>query len=261
MKGTDTKVMLGRRALLAAGAAGVAAAAAQAIATPAKVLGADHDPLKIGEVNEGNTVTVLKSATADVFQAQSSVGDALVGWSTAAAKSGLYAHSGAPTGYGVAARNDTTLNIGNLAGPDHGAWAEGHKGGKAAVHGVHVVANTAGVMGVNTVNTSWGTLGGLAGVGAYAPNNLWALAVSGKATFSRSGVITIPKNAQNAKVPDVALTSSSFIIATLNQYRSGVWIAAAIPNVASDSITIYLNKKATLATKVAWFVLEKFPGA
>jgi hypothetical protein len=253
---------LGRRALLAAGAAGVAAAAAQAIAAPTKVLATDHQPVIQGETNLGTMVTIVTSSGSDALRAQSNVGDALVGWSTAPAKSGLYAHSGNATGYGVAARNDATLNIGNLAGPDHGAWAEGHKGGKAAVHGVHVVGgNNPGVAGVNSANNTWGILGGLIGVGAYAPNNLNALGVAGKATFSRSGVLTIPKNAQYAKVPDVALTSDSFIIATLNQYRSGVWIAAAIPNVASDSITIYLNKKATLATKVAWFVLEKFPAA
>jgi hypothetical protein len=38
--------------------------------------------------------------------------------------------------------------------------------------------------------------------------------------------------------------------------RSGVYIAAAVPNVDTDSITIYLNKAVTYATKVAWFVLD-----
>jgi len=255
------RTKLGRRALLAAGAAGVAAAAAQAVAAPAKVFAADHDPVKVGEVNLGTLVTIVYSTGSDALQGSSTVADGLVGISSAPMKSGLYAYSKNAAGNGVFGRNTANNNQGSIAGSDHAVWGEGHKAAKAAIHGSHVVAGNAGVTGFNTADGTMGSLGGVFGVAGVAPNNLWALGVNGKATFSRSGVLTIPKNAQNAKVSSVALTSSSFIIATLNQYRSGVWIAAAIPNVASDSITIYLNKKATLATKVAWFVLEEFPGA
>lgn len=255
------RTKLGRRALLAAGAAGVAAAAAQAIAAPTKVFAADGDPVKVGVVNSGTLRTTVHSSGSDGLLGSSAAGDGLVGFSTTGFKSGLYAYSSHANGNGVFGRNTANNNQGSIAGSDHAVWGEGHKAVKAAIHGSHVVAGSAGVTGFNTADGTMGSLGGVFGVAGVAPNNLWALGVNGKATFSRSGVLTIPKNAQSAKVSSVALTSSSFIIATLNQYRSGVWIAAAIPNVASDSITIYLNKKATLATKVAWFVLEKFPGA
>jgi hypothetical protein len=254
----DETKRIGRRALLAAGAAGVAAVAAQAIAAPAKVLAVNGDPVLAGGVVSATAPTIIGSTGSDGLQGASTVGDGVVGASTAPLKSGVYAFNTNAAGHGLFGRNTNSLNIGYVAGPNHAVWGEGHKA-FPAIHGVHVVANNPGVMGVNSVNTTWGTLGGISGVGAYAPNNLWALAVAGKATFSRSGVLTIPKNAQYAKVTDVALTTASFVIATLVQYRSGVWVSAAVPNVAADSITIYLNKKATLATKVGWIALEKFP--
>ena len=254
----DETKRLGRRALLAAGAAGVAAAAAQAIAAPAKVFAADHDPVKVGEVNSGTATTVVTSSGSDGLKGESTAGDGLVGQSSAAVKSGLFAFTTNANGYGVAAKNLANGNHVDLAGPNHAVWGEGHKA-FPAIHGVHVVANNPGVMGVNSVNTTWGTLGGLTGVGAYAPNNLWALAVAGKATFTRSGVLSIGANKYYAKVSSIALTADTFVIATLLAYRSGVWVAAAVPNVGADSITIYLNKKVASAIKVGWIALEKFP--
>ncbi len=96
------------------------------------------------------------------------------------------------------------------------------------------------------------------GVEAAAPDSLWALGVAGKA-FSRSGILTIGTNKQYAKVSGIALTGDSFAVATLLQYRSGIWVAAAVPSVAGRAITIYLNKKVTSAIKVGWIVLERFP--
>lgn len=253
------RTRLGRRALLAAGAAGVAAVAAQAVAAPGKVLAANGDPVTVGGTFSGTATTTIASTASDGLQGASGVGHGVFGSSTAANRSGVFGYNTNADGQGVRGENSGSLNRGWLGGHSNAVFGEGHMDGDAAIRGSHVVANNPGVLGVNTANNTWGSLGGFTAVGAYAPNNLLALGVAGKATFSRSGVLTIPKNAQYAKVPDVSLTSSSFIIATLNQYRSGVWIAAAIPNVASDSVTIYLNKKATLATKVAWFVLEKFP--
>ncbi len=75
----------------------------------------------------------------------------------------------------------------------------------------------------------------------------------------RSGILSIGANKYFAKIPGIALTAGTFVIATLLQYRSGVWVAAAVPNAGADSITIYLNKKVTSAVKVGWIALEKFP--
>jgi hypothetical protein len=252
---------LGRRALLAAGAAGVAAAAAQAIAAPAKVLAANGDPVTVGGSFTGTSPTQIACTADHGLIGLSTSRDGLRGGSGGANMSGVYGYNTNASGHGLFGRNTANLNVAYLAGPKNAVWGEGHQAGQAAIYGTHAAPMTPGVLGVNTGNGTTGVLGGQAGVGAYAPNNGFALAVAGKATFTRSGVLTIPKNAQYAKVSDVALTSSSFVIATLNQYRSGVWIAAAVPNVAADSITIYLNKKATAATKVSWVVLEQFPWA
>jgi hypothetical protein len=161
---------------------------------------------------------------------------------------------------GVQGEHISFLNSGFLGHADHGVLGWGNRNGKAAIYGYHGKANSPGVLGANISNNSWGTLGGQFGVAAYAPNNLNALAVSGKAAFSRSGILTIAKNAQSATISGVALTADSFVVATLLQYRSGVWVAAAVPNVASGSIAIYLNKKVSSAITVGWVVLERFAG-
>jgi hypothetical protein len=248
---------LSRRALLAAGAAGVAAAAAQAV-TPSAGRAADA-PVLLGVENNATSPTSIRNPN----------GDAVVG-GTDSTHAGVYGFTTNGGGWGVFGSNHNSncwggIGTGNQGvfghgGDNHdGVWGRTNGSGKSGVYGLSDNQSGCGVLGRNRPADTQGRLGDSDyGVFGWAPNQRTALGVSGKASFSRSGVLTIPKNAQYAKVADVALTSASFVIATLNQYRSGVWIAAAVPNVAADSITIYLNKKATAATRVAWLVLEKF---
>jgi hypothetical protein len=89
-----------------------------------------------------------------------------------------------------------------------------------------------------------------------------ALRVRGTAQFSRSGRVSVkgtsttPKNSVRVTLP---ITSTSMMIATLQSTSvSGVWVVAAVPNVAGDYFTIYLNKSVqTTVGPIAWMVFER----
>ncbi len=84
-----------------------------------------------------------------------------------------------------------------------------------------------------------------------------ALRVSGRATFSRSGRVTVRAGRRSATVTQIGLQARSMVFATLQQYRSGVHIAAAVPTPGPPGrIVIYLNRAVGSDTRVAWFVLD-----
>lgn len=88
-----------------------------------------------------------------------------------------------------------------------------------------------------------------------------ALRVSGRATFSRSGRVTVRAGRRSATVTQIGLQTRSMVFATLQQYRSGVHIAAAVPIPGPPGrIVIYLNRAVSSDTRVAWFVLEDVSG-
>jgi hypothetical protein len=128
---------------------------------------------------------------------------------------------------------------------------------RAAIRGAHALPGEIAVQGVNEGFQTVGALGGTSGVGCYAPPSWNALEVTGKAAFTRAGVLTIAAGKQSATVSGIPLTALSFILATPTRYRSGHWVAAAVPNAAAGTITIHLNRKAAGAVSVAWIVLER----
>jgi hypothetical protein len=81
-----------------------------------------------------------------------------------------------------------------------------------------------------------------------------ALQVNGKAVFSRSGKITIGRGRSSVAKALAGVTASSLVIATLQTYRAGVYIAAATP--ALGSFRIRLNKAAAGPTVVVWMILN-----
>jgi hypothetical protein len=46
------------------------------------------------------------------------------------------------------------------------------------------------------------------------------------------------------------------VLATLQQNLSGVYVRAAVPNIAAGSFTVYLSKAPSASAKVAWFVVS-----
>lgn len=43
---------------------------------------------------------------------------------------------------------------------------------------------------------------------------------------------------------------------TVQQDLPGVWVRAAVPDVAAGSVTVHLSKAATVSAAVAWFVIN-----
>jgi hypothetical protein len=260
---------LGRRALLAAGAAGVAAVAAQAIAAPAKVLGADGQPVLIGGYNEATSPTMVRNTNGEGLVGLSPITDGVVG-GTDSIHSGVYGFSTTDKGFGVYGLNKATGNIGALgtgnqgvfgSGGDtyDGVWGRSKASGKSGVYGDSRTEDGFGVYGKNLTSGTFGALGsGASGVWASAPEDAshFALQVDGRVAFRRSGLLTIARNKSSVSATVPALTATSMVLANLQANRAGVYVQAAVASAASKKITIYLNKKVTAATKVAYFILD-----
>ena len=64
-----------------------------------------------------------------------------------------------------------------------------------------------------------------------------------------------PRNA-SVVVKNVALTTSSLVLAALQQLEAGVYVVAVVQSVANSKFTIVLNQAPTGALKVAWFIVN-----
>jgi hypothetical protein len=113
----------------------------------------------------------------------------------------------------------------------------------------------AGVSGTNSGN-GWGVFGASAGgvgVRAYSKNGT-ALAVSGKATFTRSGVVVVSPGSKAKSVAMPGVSTRSMILATAQQ-NTTVWVKAVVPG--SGDFSIVLSGKAPASgLRVAYFVLN-----
>ena len=80
-----------------------------------------------------------------------------------------------------------------------------------------------------------------------------ALEVQGPATFSRSGIATIPAKKTSVTVSFPGVTATSMVLATLQTIAKGIAVAAAVPE--ADSFTLKLTKAPKKDVVVAWFVM------
>jgi hypothetical protein len=100
-------------------------------------------------------------------------------------------------------------------------------------------------------------------VWGFAPLGINQYAVYGQGRVGfpgRSGFLTIAAGRSSVSTtmeggPGV-LGALSKVLATLQTNRAGVYIQAAVANPATGRITIYLNRRVTAATKVAYFILD-----
>jgi hypothetical protein len=231
----ETSKPRSRRAFLGASlAGGLAAVAAHALGRPAVTSAANADPITVGGTFTGTNATTIENTTPDataLVARATGVGDPFVeGYST-----GI--HGSTTNGRGV---------HGSTSGGGYGVFGE-------AVAGAGVVGRS---------GTGPSDLG--VGVVAEAGPNGTALYVSGRASFTRSGRTMIPAGRSYVDIrPQLGLapieqTGVVGILATLQQHRPGVYVAAVRGNYPSPGTArIYLNKVAssTLKTPVTWFVL------
>jgi hypothetical protein len=124
-----------------------------------------------------------------------------------------------------------------------GVWGRTPDNG-SAVYG-EATGPGAGVFGTTTNGT---------GVIADSTNNGTALLVNGKATFSRSGTVTVKAGTTSRTVTLANVSTASMVLATAQQ-NAKVSVKTAVP--ASGSFTIRLSGTAPRGgLKVAYFVLN-----
>jgi hypothetical protein len=80
-----------------------------------------------------------------------------------------------------------------------------------------------------------------------------ALKVSGRASFSTSGVATVRKGNKTVTVTAPGTTDSNIVLATIQKPHSGVAIEGAQPG--HGKITITLSGKAPAAITIGWLVI------
>jgi hypothetical protein len=171
---------------------------------------------------------------------------------------GVYGQSGAtasnantPSPHGVHGVTDASGYLGVLG--------ENLNGG-IGVQGTSLAgSNSKGVLGVGATGvyglaTSGGT-GVVASSSFDGTGN--ALNCLGPAQFELSGLATVRAGKQQVTIAGVSLRATSLVLAT-PQNNVGVYVVAAIPNVANSKITIVLNAvvPASQTAKVAWFIVN-----
>lgn len=81
-----------------------------------------------------------------------------------------------------------------------------------------------------------------------------ALKVLGKTQFSRSARTYVSAGTSSKKVSMIGVTTSSYVIATLQTNRAGVYVQAVVPG--TGYFIIYLNKAVSATTYVGYLVIN-----
>jgi hypothetical protein len=258
-----------RRSLLTAAAGGAAALAVSAIkpagvaAAPANMQTESDNPTTndaTGVTNSTDGVTALYGSAAGNgtgVEGTSETGKGLRGHSMdtsdpqnntdnagvvgVAGDVGAIASSIALTGvYGYA---DTTPDSNFAVGS--GVWGDSPDIGVFGGGSIGVIGDGGfGVLGSTSVTD---------GAGVFAESTVGdavALAVDGRAVFSRSGRATVNGGSKKEVVNLAGCTSNTLVIAVLAQNRDGRYVRAAVPE--SGKFTIYLNANVGSNTKVSW---------
>ncbi len=240
------RVWFGRGAALAAMTVSIVAVAA----TPGAVA-TQGQPVIAGQVNDETTETVIRNpsfGSSSGCDGGGSRGIVGCGGTGVVGIGGVWGVSGEGETYGVIGHgaSGATGVFGYHAGTTGiGVW--GRTGGVgSAVYG----QATAGGVGVNGYSASG------SGVRASTASGK-ALEVIGKATFSRSGIVTVSAGTSSKTVTLAGVTTASMVMATIQQKlgTSSIAVKWAVP--AAGSFTIYLTGNAPAGgAKVAYFVLN-----
>lgn len=272
-----TRTASSRRRLLTRGAGALAAVlTAEALARPAPAAAANGNPVILGQANTQTAPTQISDSTGgDIVLECSATGGGVALYATTAQGDAISGNS--DSGRGVDGVSNSGNGVEGFTGTGS-AGVFGLNGGTG--NGVQGNVNNAAASGVYGQNagTGFGVAGRAAsgvgvlgdsanGVGVWASSqNATALKVTGSAQFtgstqfSRSGVATVAGTAaapQNSVRVSLPITAKSMMTALLQQRAAGVYVAAAVPNVAGGYFTIYLNKAVTVSVgPIAWIVTE-----
>ena len=232
---TDPEARTTRRTVMTAalGAAGAFAASAIVGAVPVAATPNGNIQLAAGVTDSDNdsaAQTQVRGTT-----------DGMVAFSAVQAGSGTGLYGYTLTGTGV-------LAVGGSSGNGLDARSSGGTGAIGASY------SGSGVYGYAGSTEAPSPAGPAAGVVASAIDaSTLALRVMGRATFSFSGKATIAANKSSVTVTKPGVSTSSLIIATPSTNRAGVYVQSVVPG--AGKFTIYLNKKVSGATGVAYMIL------
>jgi hypothetical protein len=209
-----------RRGVLAAAAVGAAAVVVASGATAQPARAADGDPLVLGVTNEATNTTRLETKETSLYAVSSTDGASLVG------------ESQSSDGYGLQ--------------------------GTSPYIGVNAVGGEIGVYTVSDYGTGVRALtyDGTAVEASTAVPQGYALRVQGAVAFSRSGRATVRAGTDRVTVSAADVRPGTSILATLQQYRPGVSLAAAVPDPAANTVLLVLTKRVANDTVVAWLALD-----
>lgn len=276
-----------RRSLLAASLGGLAALVGHALGRPADAQAANGDPVVLGTDMTATSVTTIRNKTnvSGVLQLDS-LGTAFSAVSSSEAANAIQGESNGANGVGVWGRSAFGYGIGGLS--DGGIGVDGRSEGGTGVYGTSASSEDPAIVGRSYGGSAglFGFAGGGAppaapqdtgvygfatgyalrpasaavgvhgratagtGVLAQADQAGTALRVYGKATFSRSGILTIGAGKASISKSVAGLTSGSLVFAVVRTGDGKAWVRKVKP--FSGSFTVYLNKVLSSTTTVSW---------
>jgi hypothetical protein len=249
---TSTTAASTRRALLAGSLGAFVAYAAHAFGRPQSARATDGDVIHVGDELSATSVTKITNTdpanTAAVIEAESYAGIGVSGVSAEAAG----VRGASSFGPGVSGIGD----VGVAGFSDFGTGVDGSSTDNIGVHGSSSAEDGAGVFGESFISV--GVIGSSSiGTGVLArAGRGTALRVDGKATFSRSGRLTLAAGQSSIAKTSVTLSRYSMVLALLQTNRPGIYVRAVVPSPSTSSFRVYLNTAVPGTTYVAWFVLN-----
>jgi hypothetical protein len=290
----DQTIRHSRRAVLGAALGGAAAAAAAAAAAPLTVSAADGGNALLGTPNTSTTETSFENTDAgenSLVGKHSGAGTGVVGQSATGRgvlafstdntpsdfttdpshRTAVFAATGDTTNaatitdeVGVYGYSDVSVNSAGLWGDTFdgiGAVGTGDWGVLGAGGSAGVVGDT-GTSGVGVYGWSGSTFPpapstAAVGVGVYAragSSSQTALLVEGKVKFNRAGRKSVSSTASSVKVTLSGVTTSSYVLATLQTNVSGLYVRGVV--CTTGAFTIYLSKAPGKAVYVAYLVIN-----
>jgi hypothetical protein len=243
MNATEKRPRISRRKMLGGAAAGAAAVAAGAMGRVPIAQAADGDPLVLGQTNTASTRTVLTGSLPGTGD------ETLEVINTGISGSAIHAQAVHTGGIGIRAEGN------------HGVVGTSYDTTGAGVVGEDATGSTFGRGVIGTATNGWGVVA--------ASTNGQALRVLGRATFDRSGKVTIayPNSSATVVVPGVLSATSTFpdrpsiAFAMLQTNLPGIFVAATTLDTVAGTLTIYLNaapgkKQAPGSVDVGWFIVN-----
>jgi hypothetical protein len=222
-----------RRTMIAAGLGAAGAYGAAAIANVSPVAAVPNGNIQLGVIDSDNSSAAATMVTGTT--------DGIVTFTAVQMGTGAGLYGFTNSGIGVMA----------VAGTDGTGLDARSTNGMAAMGASY---QGTGVYGFAGSTVAPYPTGAAAGVLARADDpTLLALRVVGRASFSSSGRATVAKNHSSVTVTKAGVTAASLVIATPKTNRAGVFVQAVVPS--AGKFTVYLNKKVTGTTYVAYMVL------